>query len=513
MLNWNPVLLNEDLSKIKQPESFKIKLFEHQKTIVQKMVEIETGNHIEYQEDENHFQVNTKLGILSDKLGAGKTLEILALIAQDSHPPQNYIIPTTYGNEFFQINKTHLINNQNNQNIPNKYNLIIVKHLLIKQWETAIKNTNLKSYTINTSKCLEKIKFNNENTISIEKTRKIQDKIETYQDNDINLILISDTFLKKTFVRKQYFKDIHWKRLIIDEPHTFTLPNWFKLNKNDFIWLITATPNNLYNTRFFRGKYSGYSYFLNSISLLSVKNDDKYVDQSLMLQNPIVKIIKCYTPSYLSNLQKYIPSKALELIQAGNLKDAIDTLNCNPDTKSNIVKSLTEFYKSKIKNIDAHLNYINSLCNITEAEKKERSKKDLLEKEKLQHKIKCIEDRLNEMNGNVCPICIDTYTNPTVTNCCQNIFCLECLLIANTHSYECPYCRSKLDINKIKPIIKNNVNNNENPNQLLKEKSKEPTKNEAIIDLLLKSNSSQKFLLFSKYYNSFNDIIKKFRKI
>ena len=69
--------LNETCNKIEQSKTSTIKLFEHQKTILYAIKEIEQTHCISFG---SNGILETNVAILSDKVGAGKTYDIIYLI-------------------------------------------------------------------------------------------------------------------------------------------------------------------------------------------------------------------------------------------------------------------------------------------------------------------------------------------------------------------------------------------------------------------------------------------------
>src|SRR4051812_7765162 len=85
--------LNEKCKKIVQPSKLLIELKEHQKTIVYAMNELETKKTVtiklEKKLDNNkkiieEYQMQSNIGILGDKVGAGKSYDIIALVCSSS---------------------------------------------------------------------------------------------------------------------------------------------------------------------------------------------------------------------------------------------------------------------------------------------------------------------------------------------------------------------------------------------------------------------------------------------
>lgn len=86
-----PILLTEDDEQINQPPFINIKLMNHQKTIIKRMLELEVDRSIKLPELQfgpyyrpskiKDAVIKTNIAILGDKVGAGKTLDIISLIS------------------------------------------------------------------------------------------------------------------------------------------------------------------------------------------------------------------------------------------------------------------------------------------------------------------------------------------------------------------------------------------------------------------------------------------------
>ena len=92
--------LTQDSPKIVQikDEKILIHLMEHQKTAIKAMLTLEdkgsitVHNLLYYTHTPNNYNVNTSIGILGDKVGAGKSLIIIALIYLSKSPKIRDII-------------------------------------------------------------------------------------------------------------------------------------------------------------------------------------------------------------------------------------------------------------------------------------------------------------------------------------------------------------------------------------------------------------------------------------
>ena len=84
----NVVRLNETFKHMDAPLGFKGTLAHHQKPLLAGMVDLESGNILL----EDKSQIKTCFGKLSEKLGAGKTAIILALLLTNPIPKNLEII-------------------------------------------------------------------------------------------------------------------------------------------------------------------------------------------------------------------------------------------------------------------------------------------------------------------------------------------------------------------------------------------------------------------------------------
>ncbi len=473
-ITYNLSNLNETDNKIEQSNTSKIKLFQHQKTILYAISEIEKTHKISFG---LNGILETNIAILSDKVGSGKTYDIIYLI-------ENLPKPHQY-KEFTSYQTTQYMNVYFKSNYDIYYpNLIIVPHSLIPQWLYVIKLTDLKYLLLRFESDFKKFNY------------------QEIPNNDI--ILVSSKMINQFTLYLDNEKN--WCRIIIDEPHMYTI-NPDRLNAN-FLWFLCATPDELFtsNRKLFKnfiGKANYESLPWKYKKLLCIQNNYEYIDKSIVLPKIEKIYINCLTPTFLGYFRNTIPSNAIDLLNAGQVNEAIKLLNCNVDTSDNIIQTLTKLYDNKLHNIERRIDYLNSLFYSNENDKQERLQPVLLEKCKIEDKIKGIKERLLKFNHENCPVCIDKFKMPVASNCCNNIFCMECLLECMKRNSKCPFCRSTIKTSNLHLInndikIKNTENKKEN----------KLSKNKQLLKLLKESNSNKKFLVCSKYDSVFFEISK-----
>ena len=110
-----PFVINQNSEQIDQPEKIKLKLKPHQSAMIYAMNNLENKRYLQVCDADNislfkeWFQ--TDMGCLCDKVGSGKSLTILGLIAHKPNLKQRRMCITSYGQHIrtYDIMKYNLI--------------------------------------------------------------------------------------------------------------------------------------------------------------------------------------------------------------------------------------------------------------------------------------------------------------------------------------------------------------------------------------------------------------------
>lgn len=501
---------------------YKIKLHPHQLTLLKSCIDFENGklflkkyNNIDEMYNVSEYDyIRTNIGIIGDKVGSGKSYVILALILENKNINNSQIQSYGLNNIFININSSL---------DTYKTNLLVVPHNLYYQWVKYIKEI--------TDDCSFKYKF-------ICRKKDLQEFItDTKKIDNYDLILITDTNYK-VITNLILLNNIRLNRVIYDEIDSLNIPNNKKIDSK-FYWFITASFTNLLYPR-------GYGYFDKRLNiyirkasglsnkgyvadlfssifynmkeefshLLVLKNNDDYIDKSFNIPLPNQFIIECKDPICTTLLNGIVDKNVINCLNANNNKGAIELFNSKQKiTEDNIIDIVITKFVKEIKNIDIQINAFSEMIfysdeTLNQNERNNRINRLNEKKELLNNKIQNIKNRINK--NNLCSICYETIDDKTIVKCCSNTFCFKCINLWLCQKASCPLCNKKLNDKEIFLIQEEHINNLENEIIDDNETNKEFDKLQNLEILLKNKKEKSKYLIFSEYDISFENITKLF---
>jgi hypothetical protein len=464
----------EDTTIAEQPSKITLPLKVHQLFSLKKAIELENEND------------NFGLGILCDPVGAGKSMELLSIIATGKNITVNN-------------NNTKLIERyQFKKYLP--INVLVVPHAIFGQWKDYITlNTTIKCLMINNTKFI---------------------KPDTYKDYE--LILITATLYKKfcIYFNKDEEDPMFIERLIFDESDSINIPNVEKIWAK-FYWFVSSSITNLYypyktkdiiNTEgishsgfidetfknlSLNKSFDGYKYF--------IRNSKETIEMSFKLPEYIINIIQCKNPISLQIVGNLVKQDIIELINAGDITTAISKLGCEVSTTDTIISTVIKKLEYEILDKKADIQDIeNKTFDEKDEEKnikiREKKIKEVEKKiDEIQSKITDIKNRILE--NNCCCICYDEPpVNPVIVKCCSQKYCLTCITTWLSKKNSCGICRSKLGHNDF-IVIKEDQQEKEQKEQQ-KEQQDKPEEFMKLMNTLL-TDKNKKIMIFSEYENTF----------
>ena len=464
-----------------QPENLKINLFPHQLAAIHKIETMESEKEIEIDSSIKNFSI----GIFADKVGAGKTLTMIAVILRDKmrwNLNLPYIqkiesllagqrIKTTKAKEYKRIHPT----------------VVLVSNSIMHQWERELQNnTNLKYKKIITNRHIEELE-------------KCSETVTEY-----DILLIVPTMYNNVM---KVFTGCIWKRFIYDEASNVKVTLMGECMAN-FTWLITATPNGL--QLFHRSTKSNYirslipapnSYYwdrpLKEYDGLIVKNRDEFIDESIQLPPTVYNYHRCHDVLY-KTVKKFVNQNILTMISAGNIEGAIVALGGNKT--SNIYELIKNKKLEECEEIESKVRIYKIRGD--EERIKEWSEKLVI----VNRQINDLHNRINDVLGGQCNICLENIDKPVMDTNCQNVFCGGCIMEGLKNKKTCPLCRSYIEPSSL-IYIKDKKDEESSDDENKNAKNKLISKPEVVVKII-KDKPNGKFLIYSMYDSTINTAIK-----
>lgn len=437
---------------------------------------------------------NKRMGILMERVGAGKTDVILNLFMHCPRLTRTdfFLTVNDRGRYYQQIKFVY-----NSKTLSGDLNWIVVPHTILQQWKDLISKFNIKCEIFTDKKHLDEL-----------------DKKQT-----TNLWLVSST---------RYRELVHlWNnlptrtclaRLVFDECDSIYIPSCRPVEAA-FYWFITSSAQNIFHptprysydpntkktnsvgitcTGFIRDTITEVTPFLENLIL---KCDYIYVKECLDLPDPYNKTLKVKSSVLGRALQGAVSSSVVSMINAGDLEGVASHYNIKT------VSSELELVNKVIEKFEAEMKRAIDQPTQTEATRKKV--------QGLRDNIKIIKDRINSQDQ--CNICFtpkdptdgdeDFIVKPTLTPCCHSIWCFECIINALTNKTKCPKCSKNINLSELISV-----------GDFKRVEPIDPTedtifdqKSDAfmyIIKNMVDNNKVSKILCFSEYDNGFDYVIK-----
>lgn len=355
--------------------------------------------------------INTRVGILGDKPGSGKSYTILAHI--ENRPILNMTIDRIQS-IMFPLAGFMTVTNKETYDKVLKTNLIIVPKGIHRQWIDYIAKfaPNLSCFS-----CI--------NTVD-----SMYNKIYS---GDYDIVLLSDLQYKRLCDRDGRYITHKFQRAIIDDADIISITG-FKMPESNFLWLISSTYDRILCGNV---KTYGLSCFgvrkktLPLIDCVIVQSSDAFIEKSIILPSVQYTTIQLKCPYNV--LRGIFPGNAMSLLDANDIDGAIHVLRCSSvATDDGLVAAFIAKIDSKVDCMLTAIPFapVESIPIINERIKAEKMKK-----------IDCLK---RVLENNICPIGLSDICTKAVTPCCNNAFEFANIVQALTLTSKCPMCRASV---------------------------------------------------------------------
>jgi hypothetical protein len=436
--------LDESSPAEPQPSRMRLPLKPHQLAVLHRMRQLEEGS-FEYVPGQ---QVSSTLGMLCDKVGSGKSMEVLARLCQ-----QPLLAPRPQVQTGICLEAVHVSVSSTPQYRFLPTNLLVVPHGLVGQWRRYIEqHTDLTLFVLQRKNQLAQV---------------------PPEDGHPEVLLCSSTMCKPL---AQHLGSCHvqFSRIIVDECTTINLPGCPVLC-GCFHWLISSSvhsvlfPSGTYlvrseagswerrfcdrmqRTGFLRNILANLEYFPATPSIF-LRCTERFVDQSFQLPPPVRQTLICRAPAYMSLVAGIASSEITRMLHAGDVEGAIQLLPCPRGTVDNLLQRLTADLDARLLRCSARLQYYRQLLAghldpLQRPHVEERRREMQASLDHLETQRHTITERLRHHEVESCPICLDVPQHAAITGCCKHIFCAACLQHSLALRRCCPYCRQTTDEN------------------------------------------------------------------
>jgi len=511
-----------------QPRLAKVQLKDHQLTLLKRCLDFERRN-IKVSELPTlqalrawHADdyIRTRIGILGDKAGAGKSFVVLSLLladmdaeSLDDSAPHNMNREhvCTYGSNRVVISTTDTLTRS-------FVSMLVIPHNMCAQWVSYVHAFMPDAFRY----------------IMVNNKKSLQAFFDLGSDGwgQTRLIIVTSTLYNRVV---EHWSSICKKRLVrvvYDEVDSVNLPSCLPVEAA-FTWFVTASYGNLLYPRGHSGwdprtsryvwhavglKHSGFvrSLFIDLeshvskeyVKVLVVKNDEAFLAASLNLPPTVNNFIVCRTPAPIRLLQGAVDNAIIDCLNAGDVSGALDRVaSQNKSSESNIVALILEKYGRQAANLESRIAYVSSApLDIFDAQEEREAEVAVLRQrlEDVRARMVSIQERIEATD--TCCICFDGIVHKTITSCCSNAFCFKCLNMWLVHRNACPLCKHH-PLTSSDLLIVDSKSSNDTANDKIRSEPGEAhdkyTNLELILRLRRAENKDSKFLIFASFENTF----------
>jgi SNF2 family DNA or RNA helicase len=519
--------LTEDSDLAAQPPHMKTPLKIHQLTAIQAMREKETALRTGFKVPGTEETMFSQYAFLGDRVGVGKTFMVLGHISQMAREPlrqqgQQHTMSILHPQSTAAC--FSIMPQRPSENLYDS--LIVVPHTIYRQWQDTINtHTSLKVLFLKTLKDLDKDSI-----------------IANLQGS--HLTLISNTLLPMFMnsLKAREIAEPTWRRVFYDEADTVTIKTSCPSPNAIMTWYVTASYTNMLlsnqyyhsyiirrlpsefiqslhpilreslqlqidthpNVTFFKAQSHGF--FQERIKSLHplrghlvVMNTGEFLDASVTLPALNTQTIRCEPPLTQQLIESAISPEIQNMLHAGDLQSALQSLGISSHTPITIVEAVTIYKRKELERLERLLAFKRDEEYATEAAKVAALKalEDKIVAAKKQ--IQDIQERIEVATKDGCSICFDAAEGPVLTPCCSKIFCANCILSWMQRAPACPLCREKFHPSQLCAIT-NGSASAAGQQQGQQQPLRLPKKIEALLSIIEEAPAG-KFIIFSRYEN------------
>lgn len=504
--------LDESFGICEQPKGINIELWPHQRTLLGRCISYENESIslsqfksiCKSRRVDNNDSMQTRIGIIGDAVGSGKSFALLALINSTKPNRKESKIVRAYGD-----NKVLFSFSDNAHRIHTS--LLVIPHNLTGQWVTYIKQFS-----------------DTMRTVLVHREKHMADFLAALPTlDDVDLVVVSATYYNRV-ASSILSANVKMQRVIYDEVDNVNIPNCASID-SCFYWFVTATYTNLlyprgyytYDTRINRTvccanglRNAGFiktifldlfdHLALDFVKILVLKNNNAYVDASIRLPPPALQYVQCTSPVELRVLNGYADHDVIRCLNARDITTALRLISPNQlNTEESLIDLQIARYTKEAHNLSLRIECTQTMQFDSEELKSSEIMKLEGKRADVQAKISGIQERIR--TADTCCICYEDFRVKTISPCCSNAFCFACMKTWLSQNAKCPLCKEQLVPQNLM-VVDDGVP----PTKPCQSAVELSTSNDKLQNLRVlitsKIQQSAKVLVFSSFEMSFNSI-------
>ena len=424
--------------------------------------------------------LHSKIGIVGDPAGSGKTLAVLSYIAncldKDKTQVSDYIRQGELdpaSNRYFYSNHVDYVTHD-----ASSAYLIVVSPTTYNQWKHEIAtHTTL-------------------NVCAVDNRRILRHKTTLSTICTSRIVLTTSRFYKYIIEYAEQ-NNIRWKYVFIDDASTMHLTGNEPDIRFDFMWLIT---NNWLGFLF-------KNIWITPTNLL-------YIHDRLELHPDCMKWLM-HTSRQTGSLSTQIPGSnffkqyipyhhpARNVLILRNKTSAVEESIGLPEIIYNNIQCRQYYTLTTLRSMMHHQFPANEIPNIYESLGVQTYSKDQLI-ERYPEK----NDTIQTKTVDDCSICLDTPQFRILTTCCMNAFCGKCILRHTLTNPACPTCRSDINFDDMAHVL----SDSSDQNQLVSLHPIIKNRHDTCIDYI-RTHTHEPILLYTMYENNYYQLLPELQRL
>lgn len=500
-----------------------IELKHHQRVALARCIQMENvGLYIPY--GTRYALSKSKIGILGDRVGSGKSYVMLALMATNPTPEVTFNRVNVYGDDKLYVEYRRPECN------PIEMNVIVCSFGLVDQWKTYVQRFFSKATCTRLCVISRKSHVDEFKKLRWGMVRSEDVSTDTTAESGAPNIVIVASSMYHLLTQILEERNACVTRVVFDEADSAVTPKAYPIVAN-YYWLMTASWKNIINpiyaynvnsihtgivkNTFLRNIFMNFLRilpFVDKVNLLGgmvVKNSDEFVMHSFMLPAYRENYIRCKDP--IADMLNGVTQNALVLraINAGDMETAVGLLDKNNKGDENHITDLVMVdLKKDLHNVVQTIQYVEQLIVVNAESRRERLEQLRRDEERLRTRIQLLTDRIRANSD--CLVCFSAPVKRTITRCCHNTFCFECICKWLNVRSSCPLCRENITITDDLMMITDDHTGNE-----VSDEGKDDglpcvlSKFDTLAKLLgriREGNANAKILIFSEFDRTFEKI-------